>query len=223
MLAFFDDFAKIDPRISVFSFPKSERTGEPYRDEIIRTKARGKYIFYCSHDDLWLPGHVEEIIKLLKDFEFGHSLHAELSPGRRETNGGDFFKTINYADMQDPVCREKMLNEKTPFNYFGLTFAAHTKNSYLKLNKGWATTPKGIWTDLYMWRKFLSAYGEHSGTLKKITALHFPAYERTNMSVQERDGELAFYYKKVLEPGFAQKVNEIACRTVPELSSFAVP
>lgn len=222
MLEFFRDMAKKDKRIRVFWFSKSERTGEPYRDNIIKHSARGKYIFYCCHDDLWLPDHIKELAEFLGDFEFAHSLHAELFPGRKEAVGDDFFKGIIYADMEVPVYREKMLNEKIKENFFGLTCCAHTKKAYLKLKEGWSTTPEGIWTDLYMWRKFLSVYGERSGTLKRVTSLHFPAYERTNMSVQERDEELAFYYDKVLEPGFAQKVNEIARRIVPQLCSFAV-
>ena len=65
--------------------------------------ARGKYIFYCCHDDLWLPDHVKELSKFLKDFEFVHSLHAELPLDKRVVEGDDFFKTINYADLKDPV------------------------------------------------------------------------------------------------------------------------
>ena len=61
MVSFFQAIADKDSRIKIHCFPKSKRTGEPYRDTIIRKEARGKNIFYCSHDDLWFPNHIAEL------------------------------------------------------------------------------------------------------------------------------------------------------------------
>jgi|SRR5271157_1749191 len=63
MVSFLNNMRKEDPRIKVFVFPKSPRTGEPYRDIVIK-QTTGKIICYCSHDDLWLPDHVRTMEKL---------------------------------------------------------------------------------------------------------------------------------------------------------------
>lgn len=217
MLSVFKNLSRDDRRIKIFSFAKSARTGEPYRDRVIRKKARGKHIFYCSHDDLWLPGHVHELALLLENDRFVHSLHASPIMNRLVPAGDEFFSGIHYADLRDPSFREKMLDRQVPRNYFGLTFCAHTREAYLQLAEGWATTPEGVWTDLHMWRKFLVAHGSRSATLKKVTALSFPASARAGWSAEQRTDELAHYFQLAQEPGFSQRINGIASQIVPEL------
>ena len=75
MVSFFEDMAKEDSRICVFAYSKSPRTGEPYRDEVIR-KMTGKIVCYCCHDDLWFPDHIETMEKALQKFDFTHTYHA---------------------------------------------------------------------------------------------------------------------------------------------------
>ncbi len=97
--------------------------------------------------------------------------------------------------------------ELTPQTFRGLTFGAHTRDCYYRLKEGWATTPiPGLSTDLYMWRKFLTAFGEHSRTIRKITALNFRAVDRQGWSEQQRDEELKSYFEKISTSEFLRQI-----------------
>ncbi|SMD13465.1 glycosyltransferase family A protein [Sporomusa malonica] len=235
MVALFKNIAKEDVRIKVFTYPKSPRTGEPYRDAVIK-QTTGKIICYCSHDDLWLPNHVQELEKTLHTCWFTHSIHAVVNmPDKENTacaeplakaesrlcpsgnialiqaesySGSSLFSHIYWADLQDPIIIDKMLNGR---NFFGLTYGAHTRESYVNLEEGWITTPvKNIPTDLYMWCKFLSGYKERCKTTMKITALSFPKLYRKEWSEQQRDDELKLYFEKILDPSFLKRIDNIS-------------
>jgi len=190
MVSFFDSFAKEDPRIRVFAFQKSPRTGEPYRDIAIK-QTTGKIICYCCHDDLWLPNHVEEMEKTLAQHCFTNALFVLSKPT-------DSLKLKNLkgilADIQNPEIRNNILNGQ---GNFGLTCGAHTRKSYLELEEGWVTTPEGIPTDTFMWRKFISAYSNRCKTTMKVTAVSFPQTRRKSWSEQERDDELRRCFEKI--------------------------
>jgi len=208
MVAFFKNFAKKDPRIIVFEFPKSPRTGETYRDQLIRTKAKGKNIFYCCHDDLWFPDHLAQLEIPLKKHPFVNSLHAavnETSTGSNEILSIDIID----SDIGTSAIRKRMVDEALLTNFFGLTFGSHTRKAYFRLTEGWATTPVGIWTDLYMWRKFLVHFGDACSTWKEITAFHFPAYNRTQLTPNGRSEELSFFFRKIQDGNFVAKIRKV--------------
>lgn len=210
MVSVFNRFAAKDRRIKVFVFEKSQRTGEVYRDQLIRSKAQGGNVFYCSHDDLWLPDHISKLEKVLRKYCFAHSMHAAVNLAESGCSEKNLFHSVIYADLSDRGYRAKMLSEARAENLFGLTFAAHRRNSYLDLPAGWTTTPPGIWTDLYMWRKFLGHFGDACGTCQNITALNFPAPVRMHLTPEERAGELAFFYKKIQEKDFVLRIRKTA-------------
>ena len=177
MVSFFQNMEKEDPRIKVFTFPKSPRTGEPYRDIVIK-QTTGKIICYCSHDDLWLPNHVQVMEKTLKKCCFTHSLHAFVNLPEAIKDENTLLGGILWINLNQEIIKKMQGGE----NFFGLTFGAHTRKSYNELEEGWVTTPlKDIPTDLYMWRKFLAAFGKHCKTTMKVTALNFrtPLTEKT--------------------------------------------
>jgi glycosyltransferase involved in cell wall biosynthesis len=198
MVSFFNNMRKEDPRIKVFVFPKSPRTGEPYRDIVIK-QTTGKIICYCSHDDLWFPNHVRTMEKALKNCPFTHSLHVFVNlPETIEIEeillGGVYWININAKIIKRMQGGE---------NFFGLTFGAHTRKSYYELKEGWTTTPlKNCPTDLYMWCKFLAEFGELCKTTIKVTALNFRLLDRKDWSEQERDAELEQYFNKIAAAGF---------------------
>ncbi len=199
MVSFFDNFAKKDPRIKVFAFPKSPRTGEPYRDIAIK-QTTGKIICYCCHDDLWLPNHVEEMEKTLAQHCFTNSLFVISKPAYS-------LKLKNLkgilADIQNPGIRKRILNGN---GYFGLTCGAHTRKSYHELEEGWVSTPEGIPTDTFMWRKFICVYGSRCKTTKKVTAVSFLRSGRKGWSEQERDDELRRCFKKIQDGTFQREL-----------------
>ncbi|MEL7658423.1 MAG: glycosyltransferase family A protein, partial [Bacillota bacterium] len=126
MVSFFQSMSEDDPRIRVFSYPKSKRTGEPYRDEVIK-QMTGNAVCYCCHDDLWLPNHIETIEETLKEFDFTHTLHAAINTPENIKEPQDLFACIYWIDLKDQKIIEKMQNKE---NFFGLTYGAHTKESY---------------------------------------------------------------------------------------------
>ena len=209
MVDFFRQLAFRDPRIRVFGFPKSLRTGEPYRDEVIR-QTTGKIICYCGHDDLWLPDHVETVEQTLLDHEFTHTIHASLNTPEGIARTGDLFFTIYHANLQDPACAARILLNR---NYFGLTFGAHTRAGYFQLAEGWVSTPvKDLPTDLYMWQKWIAAFPGRIATTFRITALCLPRELRNDLSESRRSDELESYYCKIASPDFALWLSQATMR-----------
>jgi len=220
MVSFFRTLAEEDPRIKVFTFPKGPRTGEEHRDVVIRREAQGKIVYYCSHDDLWLPDHIEALEKSLKGCCFVHTIHANIDTPEKIKEGGDLFRDIGYVDVAHDYFSGKMLSGSMSF--FGLSNGAHTLESYLSLPEGWTTTPSvpcGILvdhepikypTDLYMWNKFLRAYRGRCKTLAKLTAIHFPVSytPRRAWTAEQRHDELEFYYKKIQDPFFIDQMRQ---------------
>jgi glycosyltransferase involved in cell wall biosynthesis len=199
MVRFFEDMKKDDPRIQVFEFAKAPRTGEKHRDEVIR-RTSGKIVCYCSHDDLWLPNHVDVIERQLQSSCFTHTIHCSV-----RTLDDSVSPYVMYADLRRSKCRGKMLRGR---NYFGLTFGAHTRESYFALKERWVTTPRQhVATDLYMWQKFLRAFGHRCSTAFEITALNFPASSRRAWTAEERDHELGEYFQRIQDPVFVEAIS----------------
>ena len=209
MISLFQDMAQEDARLKVFVFPKSPRTGEPYRDVVIK-QTTGNIICYCGHDDLWLPYHIEEMEKSLKKNCFTHSLHTFVNLPENIKEENTFFASIQWINLKDQEIIQRMFSGK---NFFGLTFGAHTRKSYYGLEEGWVTTPqKDIPTDLYMWRKFLSAYNNRCQTTMRVTALNFQYTTRKDWSEQERDLELKHYFEKIQDPAFLRQIDKLCSR-----------
>ena len=209
MISFFKDMEKEDPRLQVFVFPKAPRTGEPYRDIVIK-QTTGRIICYCSHDDLWLPHHIEVMEKFLSRYFFTHSIHAlvKLPDAGIDTNG--FFGALGRISLEGDDVIERMRRGQ---NYVGLTFGAHTRKSYYTLDEGWVTTPrKDIPTDFYMWSKFLAAYGKHCKTIMKVTALNFQKSIRKDWSEQERNDELKEFFKKMQDRVFLRQIDKLCLK-----------
>ncbi len=204
MVTFFRAMAQDDPRIKVFTFPKSPRTGEPYRDFVIK-QTTGKIICYCSHDDLWLPSHLQEMEGALTKCRFAHSLHAAVNLPEKVKRKRRLFNRINIENLKDHNTVKNMFRGN---NFFGLTYGAHTRDGYFKLKEGWVTTPgENVPTDLYMWCKFLAAFPHECKTVMKITALHFTRESRKAWSEQQRDDELKFYFERIQDPRFMKTIS----------------
>ncbi len=209
MVTFLKKMAQEDPRIQVFSFPKSPRTGEPYRDFVIR-QTTGKIICYCSHDDLWLPNHLQEMEDALQKCRFAHSLDAVVNPPEKVRAQQGLFERIYVDNIKDRRTARKMFAGD---NCFGLTYGAHTRDSYFALREGWVTTPReDVPTDLYMWCKFLAAFPHECKTLMQVTALNFTYRCRKAWSEQQRDDELRYYYGRIQDPEFPKLVSRYLLR-----------
>src|SRR5688572_30048995 len=54
-----------DPRINWYNLPKNSGYQSKPNNEGIR-RAKGKYIAYLNHDDIWLPNHLEVLVDKLE-------------------------------------------------------------------------------------------------------------------------------------------------------------
>jgi chemotaxis protein histidine kinase CheA len=186
--AIVEEFATSDPRVRYDPHPKSPRTGEPYRDPLIR-ESTADIVAYCSDDDMWLPWHLEEMIGLLADADFANTLG-----GRVEPDGRLRWWTL---DLSLPEDRRYVLEVE---NTIGLHAVAHTRSSYMALPQGWDTAPPGMPTDYNMWRKFLSQEWVRTKSGVRASILHFPTSLRRDWTLEQRVAEMASWSSLVSDP-----------------------
>lgn len=170
-----------DSRIIFVDKPKSLRHGEPYRHEVLTHHAQGEFIFYLGDDDLWLPHHLESLIPLLASHDIAHSRHAQVSKDGKISS--HFVHWCDPEAIQWTLCPPKK-------NGVGLSQVAHRLDFYQRLPHGWRTTPKGDWSDHYMWQQMLNQLEVRATCSMLPTALQFPAPYRVEMSLTERYQEL---------------------------------
>jgi hypothetical protein len=192
-----------DSRIRFLDFPKGPRNGEIHRDEALH-QARGRIVCYQCDDDLWLPGHLQDMEAALDAADFAGSMHADVTPEGRVR--GYVF------DPGRPEFREPWL-AWTPnplgawaSDGFGLAFGAHRLDAYLRLSEGWATTPAGYPTDQAMWMKFVREPWCRTKVLPWPVSLHFPKAERNGWTDRQRADELSRWTDVLARPDATQHV-----------------
>jgi hypothetical protein len=72
------------------------------------------------------------------------------------------------------------------FNIFGPTASGYTRAAYLRLEKGWEAAPEDVWSDLFMWRKFLARADIKRRSRFAFTNLHISAPRHRGISIGER-------------------------------------
>jgi len=193
------DIMKQDPRFRYEGHPKHERTGEPYRDPVIRASGC-EIVAYISDDDLWLPWHLEWLVDALQTHDFAHSIDHTL-----HLDGHIQALLFQFAS---PALREQIAGRKTWC--FGLSYAAHTRDAYLRLDEGWATSPAGIATDLNMWAKYAGNRNIRMRDILFPTALHLHSMLRVGISTQARAAEARKVLDSFGQAGFLQGIFERA-------------
>lgn len=193
-----NEFANADPRIKVLAFEKGQRTGEAHRHTALQL-ATGEFVAHIQDDDLWLPNHLNELEKLLQEFEFGNLLHVFINENKKL----DFFP----GDLASVETFSRLLNSK--FNIFGLSVAGYRLRAYHSLPIGWSPAPEDMWPDLNMWRKFLNKEGLKFGSRVAITVLKFPAYFRSQPQ-QDSDliAEIDKWCQEIKSPAFCEKISQ---------------
>lgn len=184
-----------DPRITFFDHPKHERRGEVYRHQALK-QAKGKYVAYICDRDLWLPKHLETMKRFLSDYNFVSTTFINV----REDQSVNIGQYIGYYGAAS--------EHKGAGNRVGISLsnACHTLDLYNRLPYGWRTTPKGKFTDIYMWAQFHSsalcnAYSHPCPTVLYFKRGHFPG-----ISVSERQKELAVWSEKIKTPDDIQSL-----------------
>lgn len=191
-----NQFEKKDKRVKVFSHTKGERHGELYRHMALQ-QAKGQFVAHICDDDLWFPNHLEEMILLLNEFDFGNIIMCCVDP-RDDTLKRLPGSLLNRNDIK------KMLT--SPYNFFGPTVAGYTMHAYKKLAIGWSPAPLDVWTDLFMWRKFLGTPGLKFGTRQSVTACHFASPQRKNFSAEDRKIEITRWFTRIQDKKEREKL-----------------
>lgn len=186
-------FARSDPRVRVFAHPKGERNGEAWRHLALQGAA-GRYVCQIADDDLWFDNHLAEAEQLMSAADFGSLITVQLRP-----DGRPF---VDMADLAHPGVRGLMLG--AAYNLFGPTASAYSLAAYRALPVGWSPAPQGIWSDLYMWRKFLAQPGLRFASQPVATGFGFPAVLRGEMSLEQRLAESAPYAARLGDVGFRE-------------------
>jgi glycosyltransferase involved in cell wall biosynthesis len=198
------EHARHDPRIKVFAFPKGERFGEAHLHNAL-TAASGLYVAHIEDDDLWFPNHLEELQRLLETCDFGHLMHVW-------AKADESIEMLPF-DLAMPEYRRRMLEEK--FNGFGFSVCGYRLDAYRRLYpEAWAPGPKGVWTDLNMWRKFLRRDDLQFGTRMVVTALVLPSGLRVQMSLEERAREARKWLDRILDQRERVNIIESAWRSI---------
>lgn len=198
-LALVETLAAADSRIRLFRYAKGERHGEAWRHQALQ-HATGEAVCYLSDDDFWLPDHLATMAELLSSSDFVHTRHTTL---RHPWH-------VHYlaGDLADPILRQQMLESLV--NICGLSFAAHRLDAYRSLPEGWAPASADVWTDLNMWRKWLSAPGVRVRSSSRVTALNFPAANRSNATAEYNSSERAFWYGLFDDPPMVSALRVLA-------------
>ncbi len=182
-------FAGRDPRVRVFDFEKGERNGELHRDKVLEL-ASGEFVAHIADDDLWFPDHLSELAKLLAEVEFGNLLLMGMSPD----GSPRFFP----GDLGDPDMRQRLLSER--WNFFGPSVAGYQLSTYRRMPERWTPAPPDIWSDLYMWRKFLRLDGITADTRFTIQSLCLHNSGRRDMTLEQRYNETARWMNVIRDP-----------------------
>jgi GalNAc5-diNAcBac-PP-undecaprenol beta-1,3-glucosyltransferase len=186
------ELERSDERVTFFDLPKGPRHGELHRDRVL-AGARGRIVCYLSDDDLWLPGHLAEMDRLLADADFAHTLPVSVDPEGRI----DVFR----MEVSSPWFRPQAFDDRGIRGaYVPLSFGGHTLAAYRALPEGWSTTPRPLSTDRYMWHKFLRRDEVRAVTGNRPTGVHFPSTERRGWSEQDRLAELERWDERLAGP-----------------------
>lgn len=184
-----ESFAKKDRRIRYFDFPKGQRHGEAHR-HVVMQEARGDIVAYCGDDDLWLRNHLASLAKLLKQCDFGHMVQINV-------HGQNEF-IVYPGSFAEPDCWRKVRDGETAF--FGLTVGGHRMSAYRALPVGWSPAPPEIYTDQFMWRKFLHQPGLRFASGLEATSIHIASPLRTDWTAAQRIAELRDLFERRNSP-----------------------
>lgn len=187
------ELERSDERVTFHDLPKGPRHGEIHRDRVL-AGARGRIVCYLSDDDLWLPGHLDEMDRLLGEADFAHTLPVTVDPDGRI----DVFR----MEVSSPWYRPRAFDDRGIRGaYVPLSFGGHTLAAYRALPEGWTTTPRPLSTDRYMWHKFLRRDDIRAVTGNRPTGVHFPSTQRQAWSERDRLNELERWQERLARPG----------------------
>jgi glycosyltransferase involved in cell wall biosynthesis len=188
------ELAARDDRIRFFDRPKGARHGERHRHEALR-EARGRVVAYLGDDDLWLPDHLETMIRLLERADLANAL-----PVHVQTDGRIRACPI---DIGAELGREQLRAGDLGFS---MSCGAHTLEAYRRLRHGWRPAPPDVATDTYFWQQFLEDPACRLASGSRPTMLHFASPDRAGWSSAARVAELEAWAARLAAPGGRERL-----------------
>ena len=190
---------RTDPRVRFMDLPKGPNHGEEYRNDAVRA-ARAPIVGYCCDDDLFFPEHVEDMLKLLADHDFAHSLNGYFRPD----GSFDPYPT----DLNDPRCIA--WHDRWGRNGVSLTGAFHTVEAFDRLPQGWCVPEEWQMIDHAMWRIFFAQPWLRAATSDRLTTIQLPSHldDRVGWSPEDRRHELERWARRIALPGERAAINE---------------
>jgi len=185
-----------DDRVRFFDLPKGPRLGEAHRHPLM-SEASGPVVTYLSDDDLLCRDHVATMVELLANADFAHPPSA-----RFRADGSLLFFPWDYSR---PEFRDIARGRR---GSIGLTGVAHTMDAYRRLPRGWRTTPEGMPTDHWMWLQFMELPAIRVVRGERLTYLTFPDPVFGKLPDAERAGQLAGWFRRSRERGFADELDD---------------
>lgn len=181
-----------DDRVRFMDLPKGPNHGEEYRNDAVLA-ARAPVVGYLCDDDLFFPEHVEDMLKLLDDHDFAHSLNGFFRP--------DHSFEPYPADLADP--ENIAWHGRWGRNGVSLTGAFHTVESFLRLPQRWYVPEPDQMIDHAMWRIFFGQPWLRAATSDRVTTVQLPSHldGRVSWSPHERRAELEFWAERIAMPG----------------------
>lgn len=158
------------------------------------TLARGKYIAYMHHDDLWLPNHLDILVKALETSKakLAHTLCLQISLTSR--NSPERIRIVMGLPNTGLIGPEKR----------AIYTAAimHCKDKSISIGgwKNWKTLYKTTFVDFI---ERLMENEEPIESLHKVSVVKFNSAERHNSYIEKPSHEQACYFQRIQkEPNF---------------------
>ena len=192
-----------DRRIRFFDFPKGKHHGELNRHAALG-HATGRIVAYHGDDDVWMENHLETLDTLLRNVDFGHTVHIGVK------SDGKLY--VLPADLANRGFRKRMLTQD--FNRIDFTFGGHTLEAYRRLPHGWAPPPPDCpWNDLYVWRQFLAEPWCRAGSAIVPTCICTHSTWRPHLTDRERAAEMERWRGEIARPEFREMLWRMTAET----------
>lgn len=189
------DFVKEDSRVRWFSFPKGKGFGYEHRNVVLKM-ARGKYLAFAAHDDIWFPDHLEKFVQFFesnKDCEFAYS-----RPLWIHSDGTLIPSSFN---IQNEISRKVFLKSH---NEIPAHCVIHSKKS--AENLGFLNTKLKQAADWDLWKRIIRTKSDSKiGFIAEPTAVHFRANWRGDKNYMN-EKLIALHKKIIKENDFSDKL-----------------
>jgi glycosyltransferase involved in cell wall biosynthesis len=191
-----DDSEKVvatfnDPRIRWIGLPSNSGHQSTPNNTGLR-EAKGTYIAYLGHDDVWLPHHLSCCGQALEggsDLVFGATLQV-MKDHRRNYIGPPEYFPGSWIPPSSVVHRSSLVDKCGDWRY------------YKELSS--------IMPDAELWQRFHDS-GAKFSRVPRLTVVKIPASDREGVYTKRCDHEQSFWFKRIQMESDFEPAQLIAC------------